>query len=153
MSKIALFPGSFDPITIGHVDVITRSLNLFDKIIIGVGNNASKKYMFPLEDRVQWIKDSFSDYHQIEVRSYSGLTVNFCKEIQARFILRGLRTSADFEFERAIAQMNHYLDRGIETTFILSAPQYTPVSSTIIRDIIRNGGDASAFVADGVRLK
>ncbi len=153
MSRIALFPGSFDPITIGHVDVITRSLDLFDKIIVGVGNNTSKQYMFPLQDRIQWIKDSFSDYHQIEVKSYSGLTVEYCKKIQARFILRGLRTSADFEFERAIAQMNHYMERGIETIFILSAPQYTPVSSTIVRDIIRNGGNASPFVADGVKLK
>lgn len=153
MSKIALFPGSFDPITIGHVDVITRSLNLFDKIIIGVGENTSKKYMFPLVDRMQWIRDSFSEYQQIEVMSYSGLTVDFCKKVQARFILRGLRTSADFEFERAIAQMNLYLDRGIETTFILSSPQYTPVSSTIVRDIIRHGGNATPFVADGVKLK
>lgn len=153
MSRIALFPGSFDPITIGHVDVITRSLDLFDKIIIGVGNNTSKQYMFPLQDRMEWIKESFSDYHQVEVQSYNGLTVDFCKKIQARFILRGLRTSADFEFERSIAQMNHYLERGIETIFVLSSPQYTPVSSTIVRDIIRNGGNAKPFVADGVKLK
>ena len=152
MSKIALFPGSFDPITIGHVDVITRSLNLFDKIIIGVGENTAKKYMFPLQDRVQWIKDSFTEYDQVEVLSYSGLTIDFCKKIQARFILRGLRTSADFEFERAIAQMNHYLDNGIETTFMLASPQYSPVSSTIIRDIIRNGGNATPFVGEGVKL-
>lgn len=153
MSRIALFPGSFDPITIGHVDVITRSLDLFDKIIIGVGNNTSKNYMFPLQDRVQWIKDSFADYPQVEVHSYNGLTVEFCKKAHARFILRGLRTSADFEFEKAIAQMNHYMERGIETVFILSSPQYAPVSSTIVRDIIRNGGNATPFVADGVRLK
>ncbi|MFN8152999.1 MAG: pantetheine-phosphate adenylyltransferase [Bacteroidia bacterium] len=153
MSRIALFPGSFDPITIGHVDVITRSLDLFDKIIIGVGNNTSKNYMFPLQDRVQWIKDSFSDFPQVEVHSYNGLTVEFCKKVHARFILRGLRTSADFEFEKAIAQMNHYMERGIETVFILSSPQYAPVSSTIVRDIIRNGGNATPFVADGVRLK
>ncbi|MBK9399297.1 MAG: pantetheine-phosphate adenylyltransferase [Bacteroidia bacterium] len=153
MSRIALFPGSFDPITIGHVDVITRSLDLFDKIIIGVGHNTTKQYMFPLQDRVVWIRNSFSDYPQISVESYSGLTVDFCKKVQARFILRGLRTSADFEFERAIAQMNHYLERGIETIFLLSSPQYAPVSSTIIRDIIRNGGNAQPFVADGVILK
>lgn len=153
MSRVALFPGSFDPITIGHVDVITRSLDLFDKIIIGVGNNTTKSYMFPLQDRVQWIRNSFSDYPQVTVESYNGLTIEFCKKIQARYILRGLRSSADFEFERSIAQMNHYLERGIETVFILSSPQYTPVSSTIVRDIIRHGGDASPFVADGVRLK
>jgi pantetheine-phosphate adenylyltransferase len=153
MSRIALFPGSFDPITIGHVDVITRALDLFDKIIIGVGNNTTKSYMFPLNDRVQWIQDSFADFPQVTVEAYNGLTVDYCKKVNARYILRGLRTSADFEFERSIAQMNHYLERGIETVFILSSPQYTPVSSTIVRDIIRHGGNATPFVADGVRLK
>jgi pantetheine-phosphate adenylyltransferase len=152
MARIALFPGSFDPITIGHVDVITRSLDLFDKIIVGVGHNTQKQYMFPLQDRIQWIKDSFLDYPQVEVKSYYGLTVDFCKSIHARFILRGLRTSADFEFEKAIGQMNRYLDTGIETVFVLSAPQYNPVSSTIIRDIIRNGGNALPFVGSGVKL-
>lgn len=152
MSKTALFPGSFDPITIGHVDVITRALDLFDKIIVGVGHNTAKHYMFPLETRMEWIRSSFSDYPQIEVKSYQGLTVEFCKQVNARFILRGLRTSADFEFERAIAQMNQYLERNLETVFILSAPQYAPVSSTIIRDIIRNGGDARPFVAEGVKF-
>ena len=153
MARIALFPGSFDPITIGHVDVITRSLDLFDKVIVGVGHNISKNYMFPLQDRIQWIKDSFDELPQVEVVSYTGLTINFCKEINARFILRGLRSSADFEFERSIAQMNNYLESSIETIFILSAPEYTPVSSTIVRDIIRNGGNAQAFVGSGVKLK
>ena len=153
MARIALFPGSFDPITIGHVNVITRSLDLFDKVIIGVGHNISKNYMFPLQDRMQWIKDSFEEFPQVEVVSYSGLTIKFCKEINARFILRGLRSSADFEFERSIAQMNHYMESSIETIFVLSAPEYTPVSSTIVRDIIRNGGNADAFVGSGVKLK
>lgn len=152
MARIALFPGSFDPITIGHVDVITRSLDLFDKIIVGVGHNTQKQYMFPLQDRIQWIKDSFSEYPQVEVKSYQGLTVDFCKSINARFILRGLRTSADFEFEKSIGQMNRYLETGIETVFILSSPQYSPVSSTIIRDIIKNGGNALPFVGSGVKL-
>jgi pantetheine-phosphate adenylyltransferase len=111
MARIALFPGSFDPITIGHVDVITRSLDLFDKIIVGVGHNTQKQYMFPLQDRIQWIKDSFLDYPQVEVKSYNGLTVDFCKSIHARFILRGLRTSADFEFEKAIAIINSQANR------------------------------------------
>jgi pantetheine-phosphate adenylyltransferase len=153
MSRIALFPGSFDPITVGHVDVISRSLDLFDKIIVGVGHNVQKNYMFPLQDRMQWIRDSFPDLPQIEVQSYSGLTVDYCKEIGARFILRGLRSSADFEFERSIAQMNNYLESGIETVFILSSPSLTPVSSTIIRDIIRHGGNAQPFVGEGVKLK
>jgi pantetheine-phosphate adenylyltransferase len=153
MAKIALFPGSFDPITLGHYDVILRSLDLFDKIIIGVGHNSSKSYLFPLQDRLKFIEDSFYDIPQVQVKTYRGLTIDFCKEIGARFILRGLRTSADFEFEKSIAQMNHYMDGGIETVFILSSPQYAPVSSTIVRDIIRNGGDASAFVPEGVKLK
>lgn len=153
MAKIALFPGSFDPITLGHYDVILRSLDLFDKIIVGVGHNSAKSYLFPLQDRIKFIEDSFYDIPQVQVKTYSGLTIDFCKEIGARFILRGLRTSADFEFEKAIAQMNHYMDTGVETVFILSSPQYAPVSSTIVRDIIRNGGDASAFVPEGVKLK
>jgi pantetheine-phosphate adenylyltransferase len=153
MAKIALFPGSFDPITLGHYDVILRSLDLFDKIIIGVGHNSSKSYLFPLQDRIKFIEDSFYDIPQVQVKTYRGLTIDFCKEMGARFILRGLRTSADFEFEKSIAQMNHYMDTGIETVFVLSSPQYAPVSSTIVRDIIRNGGDASAFVPEGVKLK
>lgn len=152
MSKTALFPGSFDPLTVGHVEVISRSLELFDKVIVGVGNNTSKNYMFPLQDRVQFIRDTFINVPQIEVEAYSGLTVEFCKKTGARFILRGLRTSADFEFERSIAQMNHYLDSGVETIFLLSSPQYAPVSSTIVRDIIRHGGNASPFVGSGVKL-
>ena len=152
MSKTALFPGSFDPVTVGHVEVISRSLELFDKVIVGVGHNASKSYMFPLHDRVQWIRDSFENVHQVEVTTYSGLTVDFCKKVGARFILRGLRTSADFEFERSIAQMNQYLDNGIETVFLLSSPQFAPLSSTIVRDIIRNGGNAAPFVGSGVKL-
>lgn len=153
MSKTALFPGSFDPITVGHIDVVLRSLDLFDRIVVGVGQNTTKQYMFPLADRMEWIRQAFADYPQVEVHAYSGLTVNYCKQIQARFILRGLRTSADFEFERAIGQMNRYLESGIESIFILSSPQYAPISSTIVRDIIRHGGDASAFVPGSVRLK
>ncbi len=153
MARIALFPGSFDPITVGHVDVISRALDLFDKIVVGVGHNSTKTYMFPLQDRVQFVKDSFSDLPQVEVAIYHGLTVDFCKEINARFILRGLRTSSDFEFEKAIGQMNKYMESGIETVFLLSSPQYVPVSSTIVRDIIRNGGNASPFVGGGVKLK
>lgn len=153
MSRTALFPGSFDPVTVGHIEVISRALDLFDKIIVGVGHNSAKNYMFPLQDRMQWIQDSFVNVPQVEVMTYSGLTIDFCQKIGARFILRGLRTSADFEFERSIAQMNHYLNNGIETVFLLSSPKYSPVSSTIVRDIIRNGGDATPFVGAGVKLK
>lgn len=153
MSRIAVFPGSFDPITVGHVDVIQRGLELFDRIVIGVGQNPGKQYMFPLSDRMDWIRDSFTGYQGLEVHSYSGLTVDFCHKVNARFILRGLRTAADFEFERAIAQMNAYLENHIETVFILSSPKYAPVSSTIVRDIIRNGGNAGPFIGEGVKLK
>lgn len=152
MQRIALFPGSFDPFTIGHVDIIHRSLNLFDKIVIGVGQNSAKQTMFTIEQRMQWIKDSLADKPTVEVKSYNGLTVEFAKNIGAQFILRGLRTSTDFQFEKAIAQMNTLMDAKIETVFILSSPEYSPVSSTIVRDIIRSGGDASRFVASGVKL-
>ncbi len=152
MHRIALFPGSFDPFTIGHEDIIHRSLNLFDKIVIGVGHNAAKQTMFTIEQRMHWIKDSLKDKTTIDVQSYNGLTVEFAKKVGAQFILRGLRTSTDFQFEKAIAQMNTLMDAKIETVFILSSPEYAPVSSTIVRDIIRNGGDARRFVASGVKL-
>ncbi len=152
MQRIALFPGSFDPFTIGHEDIIHRSLNLFDKIVIGVGHNAAKQTMFTIEQRMQWIKDSLKDKPTIDVQSYNGLTVEFAKKVGAQFILRGLRTSTDFQFEKAIAQMNTLMDAKIETVFILSSPEYAPVSSTIVRDIIRNGGDVSRFVASGVKF-
>ena len=152
MHRTALFPGSFDPFTVGHVDIIHRSLQLFDKMVIGVGHNSTKQTMFTIEQRMQWIKDSLNDKPTIEVQSYNGLTVDFAKRIGAQFILRGLRTSTDFQFEKAIAQMNTLMDAKIETIFILSSPEYAPVSSTIVRDIIRNGGDVSRFVASGVKF-
>ena len=152
MKRIALFPGSFDPFTVGHVDIVKRASNLFDKIVIGVGNNANKQTMFTLEQRMQWIKDSFTHNEIIEVQSYDGLTVEFAKKINAQYILRGLRTSTDFQFEKAIAQMNTLMDAKIETVFILSSPEFSPVSSTIVRDIIRNGGDVTRFVASGVKF-
>ncbi|MFN5356218.1 MAG: pantetheine-phosphate adenylyltransferase [Bacteroidota bacterium] len=150
MSRIALFPGSFDPITVGHVDIVLRSAHLFDKLVIGVGNNSAKQYMFPLQDRIDWIRRTFSGDPRIEVISYTGLTVECCKEIGARFILRGLRAAPDFEYERSIAQMNRYMDQLIETVFMLSSPQFAPVSSTVVRDIIRHGGDVSTFVPEAV---
>ena len=152
MSNTALFPGSFDPITVGHVDIITRSINLFDKIIVGVGINTTKETMFSVETRVEWIRNAFPGNNKIEVKSYSGLTVDFAKQCGANFILRGLRTSTDFQFEKAIAQMNLYLDAKIETVFILSSAQYSPVSSTIVRDIIKHNGDVSMFVPSSVKF-
>jgi pantetheine-phosphate adenylyltransferase len=153
MSKIALFPGSFDPITIGHIDIITRGLDLFDKIIVGIGNNSQKNYLFPINDRIQFVKDSLKEYPQVEVISFEGLTVEFCKTIHAKYILRGVRNAIDFEYEKSIAQMNQAVESSIETVFLITSPQYAAVSSTIVRDLIRHGADVSAFVGEGVKLK
>ncbi len=152
MEKIALFPGSFDPITLGHVSVIRRALPLFDKIIIAIGINSDKKHMFPLEKRKMWIEAVFKNDAAIEVRTYDGLTVDFCKTLNAGFILRGLRTSADFEFERSIGQINRKLYPDIETVFLLTEPEFTPVSSSIVRDVFRYGGDISGMVPREVTL-
>jgi len=152
MKKIAVFPGSFDPITLGHVAVMNRAVPLFDQLIIAIGDNADKKHMFPLEQRKKWILDIFKDQPKITVAIYNGLTVDFCKKTNAQFILRGLRTSADFEFERSIAQVNRRLAPEVDTLFILTEAKYNPVSSSIVRDIIRNGGDISEFVPEEVRF-
>jgi len=146
MERIAVFPGSFDPVTLGHVSVIKRALPLFDKIIVAIGVNSLKKGMFPLEKRMQWIKDIFINEEKIQVESYSGLTVEYCKSKNANFILRGLRTAADFEFERGIGQINRKLSDNIETVFLLTEAQYTPLSSSIVRDVIQHGGDVSEMV-------
>lgn len=148
--KTAVFPGSFDPLTLGHQDIVLRGLSFFDRIVIGIGNNAGKNYMFPLEQREQWIREAFGDDPRIQVMAYSGLTVDFCTRVGAQFILRGLRTSADFEFEKAIAHTNAQIAEGIESVFILSDLRYTALSSSIVRDVIRNGGDARLFVPEVV---
>lgn len=152
MEKTALFPGSFDPITLGHVSVIRRALPLFDKIIIAIGVNSEKKHMFPLEKRKAWIESVFKNDAAIEVQTYDGLTVDFCKKVSAGFILRGLRTAADFEFERSIGQINRKLYAEIETVFLLTEPEYTPISSSIVRDVFRYGGDISGMVPKEVIL-
>jgi len=153
MKNIAVFPGSFDPITKGHESVAKRALPLFDKLYIAIGINTEKKEpLFPIEKRIKWIKDVFKNEPKVEVVTYKGLTIDFCKSVGARFILRGLRTSADFEYERAIAQTNRFLDNGIETIFLLTTPEHTPINSTIVREIIKYGGDASKFVPDGINL-
>lgn len=149
--KIALFPGSFDPITLGHEDIIRRALPLFDKIIVAVGTNANKAYMFPLEKRIEWIKETFKDTPQIEATTYTGLTVTYAKKVGANFILRGLRNPADFEFEKAIAQTNRKLEGDLETIFLLTASGLSNISSSIVRDVMRNGGDYTPFVPNAVR--
>jgi pantetheine-phosphate adenylyltransferase len=153
MKRIALFPGSFDPITIGHESIIRRALPLFDEIIVAIGINSTKNYHFPLEKRKSFVEQVFTKESSIKVMSYDGLTVDFCKKVNANYILRGLRTSADFEFERGIAQMNKAMANDIETIFILSTPEHSAINSTIIRDILKHGGNASAFVPKGINLK
>lgn len=153
MQRICLFPGTFDPITRGHVDVIRRTVNLFDKLIIGVGINSSKQPMYSTEQRTGWIKEIFKDDPRVEVAGYSGLTINFCKEVNANYILRGIRYVSDFEYEKAIADMNRMLAPDIETIFLTCSPIYSTISSTLVRDVIRNGGDVSQFVPDEVQWK
>ncbi|MCX6251037.1 MAG: pantetheine-phosphate adenylyltransferase [Bacteroidetes bacterium] len=152
MKNIAVFPGSFDPVTRGHESIIRRALLLFDKIIIAVGDNPEKRAYFPFEKRMHWLDQLFGKEKKIEVRKYSGLTVDFCKAVNANFILRGLRTSADFEFERTIGQVNKVLDNRIETIFLLTVPEYTALSSSVVREIIINGGDPGKFVPDCIDL-
>lgn len=153
MTRKALFPGSFDPFTIGHHSIVTRALPLFDKIIIALGYNTNKKSHFSLEQRVQWIEQVFEHEEKVEVGVYEGLTVDYCVKIGANYILRGLRTSADFEYERAIAQMNRSMHPEIESVFLLTQPEHTHVTSTIVRDIIMHGGDASMFLPEKINIK
>jgi len=148
--KRAVFPGSFDPITNGHVDVINRALPLFDEIIIAIGTNTDKKYMFPLDDRKKFIEETFKDEPKVKVDVYQGLTIDYCKEKEADFLLRGLRNPADFEFEKAIAHANRLVS-GIETVFLLTAVDTSFISSSIVRDFIRNNGDYSLLVPAAVR--
>lgn len=149
--KRAVFPGSFDPITLGHLDIVERSIPLFDDIIIGVGTNSEKKYMFSLKKRMDFIEETFSNYNKISVSQYEGLTIDFCKKIQADFIIRGLRNPADFEFEKAIAHTNRKLS-GIETVFMLTAAKTSFISSSIVREIISNQGDYTQLVPSSVRI-
>lgn len=149
--KTAIFPGSFDPFSVGHEDVVRRGLSLFDRIIIAVGYNANKKDFFPIEDRMQWIRDVFIQDERVSVESYEGLTVEFAREIACSHILRGIRTAADFEYERAIAQVNKAMS-GIDSVFLLTTPEHTPVNSSIVRDIIKHGGDAGQFLPEAIKI-
>ena len=149
--KRALFPGSFDPITLGHYDIIKRALDLFDEIVVAIGVNGDKNYMFTVELRKEFIEQAFADETKVKVTTYQGLTVDFCKEIDAQFILRGLRNPADFEFEKAIAHTNRKLSQ-IETVFLLTAARTSFISSSIVRDVIRNHGDYTVLVPESVRV-
>ena len=151
--RTAVFPGSFDPITRGHTDIINRALPLFDKIVIGIGNNTAKKYLYDLGQRESWIREIYRSEPKIEVVTYQKLTVELCREVGAKYILRGLRSALDFEYERPIANLNHSLEPGVETVFILASEKYASLSSTIIREVIRYGGDVSSYVPEEVSIK
>ncbi len=148
----AIFPGSFDPLTLGHHDIITRGITLFDELIIAIGINADKKYMFSLQERTSFIKEAFKNEPKIKIYTYEGLTVDFCKKVNADFILRGLRNPGDFEFEKAIAHTNRKLSE-IETVFLLTSSGKSYISSSIVRDVIRNGGDYTGLVPTSVKFK
>lgn len=148
----AVFPGSFDPITLGHYDIIERGLTLFDEVILAIGVNSEKKYMFSLEERKQFMEEAFKNEPKIKVMTYKGLTIDFCKKQNADFILRGLRNPGDFEFEKAIAHTNRKMSH-IETVFLLTSSGKSYISSSIVRDVIRNGGDVSDLVPDTVKIK
>ncbi len=152
MNKIAVFPGSFSPFTLGHKAVVDSALTLFDKVIIAVGNNPEKNQYFSIEERMQWIESVYDNNQKIEIKRYEGLTVDFCKKENANYIIRGLRDSHDFKFEKNIAQMNKKLNPDIETIFIITPPELAHISSTILRDIIKNGGDISAFIPKEINI-
>jgi pantetheine-phosphate adenylyltransferase len=153
MKKIAVFAGSFDPFTVGHESVVRRALPLFDKVIIAVGFNQEKKQLFSIEKRMAMISDVFDDEPRVSIDKYTGLTVDYCRKAGAKYLLRGLRTAADFEFERAIAQLNKNMYPEVESVFLLALPEHTPINSTIVRDIIRFKGNASKFLPKKIDLK
>lgn len=153
MEKIAVFPGSFDPFTVGHESVVLRSMDLFDRIIVAVGVHSGKQPLLRVESRVSMINEVFRNHDEVYADFFEGLTVDFCRKVKATHMLRGIRTAADFEYERAIAQINKRMLPEVESVFLLTNPEHTPINSTIIRDIIRNGGDASQFLPEGIDIR
>ena len=152
MTKIAVFPGSFDPITVGHVDLVKRSLPLFDKVVVAIGVNDQKKYLFKLEERLHWLREVFQEEPKVEVGHFTGLTAHYAQQIGAHYLLRGLRNASDFDYEKTISQLNHIVGEGLETIFLISQPAYSHISSTIVREIIKGGGDARPFLPEQVRV-
>ncbi len=151
--KTAVFPGSFDPITVGHVDIVKRGLEIFDKVVVALGNNSSKKYLFTSEQRLQWLHQVFADEKRVEVGYFEGLTVDYCKEIGANFLIRGLRNASDFDYEKTISQINNVVGEGIETVFFISQPTYSHISSTIVREVYKGKGDISPFIPAEITIK
>jgi pantetheine-phosphate adenylyltransferase len=150
--KIAVFPGSFDPITTGHVDLVNRALPLFDKIVVAVGVNSQKKTLFSLEQRLSWLNKVFEGKPKVEISHFTGLSAHFCTQTGALYLLRGLRNASDFDYEKTISQLNHIVGDSLETVFLISQPEYSHISSTIVREIIKGGGDASPFVPAEVKI-
>lgn len=150
--NICVFPGSFDPITAGHVDIVKRALPLFDKVIIAIGVNSQKNSLFPMETRVEWIRNVFADEPKVTIDSFDKLTADFCKKVGAKWILRGLRNAADFDYEKTISQLNYIVGDKVETMFLISQPQFSHISSTIVREIIKGGGDASPFLPEEIKI-
>ncbi|MCB0599997.1 MAG: pantetheine-phosphate adenylyltransferase [Saprospiraceae bacterium] len=152
MKKIAVFPGSFDPITIGHVDLVTRYLPLFDEIIVAVGVNSQKTSLFDLKQRLEWLELVFDQEPRVRIDYFEGLTAHYCQKVEARYLLRGLRNASDFDYEKTISQLNHIVGHNLETVFLISQPAYSHISSTIVREIIKGGGDASPFLPKQIKL-
>ncbi len=153
MSRIAVFPGSFDPLTKGHESIVQRALPLFDSIIVAIGSNSTKSSMFPIEKRKNWLEQTFASYSNIKIIDYASLTVELCRKHGATYILRGLRSVTDYEYESSIAKMNRLMEPGIETIFMLALPEFSAIHSTIIREIMKHGGDVSQFIPSGIELK
>ena len=150
--KVAVFPGSFDPITIGHYDLVKRAIPFFDKIIVAIGINSQKKYLFDIERRKAWLTEVFAEFPEVEIGSFENLTAHYCKLKGAKYLLRGLRNGSDFDYEKTISQTNHIVGEGLDTVFLISQPEYTHISSTVVREIIVGGGDASPFLPKQIKL-
>jgi len=150
--SIAVFPGSFDPITTGHVQIVKRALPLFEKVVVAVGVNSQKKYLYSLDQRLSWLKEVFADEPKVTIDTYTGLTAHYCNKVGASFLLRGLRSASDFDYEKTISQLNNIVGKNLETVFLISEPAYSHISSTIVREIIRGGGDATPFIPQKLKL-
>ena len=152
MKRKIVFPGSFDPITVGHVDIVRRALNFFDEIVVAIGVNSQKKYLFDLDTRLKGLNKVFESEPRVSVDTFEGLTAHYCKKIEAGYLLRGLRNASDFDYEKTISQLNNIVGEGLETVFLISAPEYSHISSTIVREIIKGNGDASKFLPKEIEL-